>query len=522
MNNSSKKYKLGFFFGAGAEVEYDLPSGGRFALDIFRQETKEEKEKFTQILSNIKNNSSYAENWLPKDFTNKNIYTFTKRDFKSLLESTIEYNKDNILDFFNDFDNKVKEILKKKFDLTETQIKKKFKQDVGKNIQQVNYSQQIQINPAFQANTSLFASNYFSAFLEIYTKSNQQKDTNLSKVIKAFLQILIGCYGSKSTSDLNEVFTKSPKLTLFDDLCNDFYGIFRIDLSRAGLAAVELALDNDSEKISLDIHSELKDIFGKLGLKIIEKLFEQTLDYKQLVDNHFRYLYNPKVEWAKFTKMVLFLETVRTYIKNQMQKAKNINNGYYHDLLKLKNNIDISGIGTTNYTNLINSIIDGVNPAYLNGSIDDFYDPYLNKIIKFNSEEERLQHPHITVPLIFTQSGIKPLTSIEMSRRYVNLYDQFCQSNAIVVVGYGFNDDDGHINGLFRDLIQDKEKELFIIRRQNDKSKEDIKKECASQLRIDLTDKLNIILVDNNRKEEDILWCDKVTKILFEKQNKSS
>ncbi|MGV2826899.1 SIR2 family protein [Myxosarcina sp. GI1(2024)] len=274
----------------------------------------------------------------------------------------------------------------------------------------------------------------------------------------------------------------------------------------------------------MDIHSELKDIFGKLGLKIIEKLFEQTLDYKQLVDSHFRYLYNPKVEWAKFTKMVLFLETVRTYIKNQMQKAKNINNGYYHDLLKVKNNIDISGIGTTNYTNLINSIIDGVNPAYLNGSIDDFYDPYLNKIIKFNSEQERLQHPHITVPLIFTQSGIKPLTSIEMSRRYVNLYDQFCQSNAIVVVGYGFNDDDGHINGFFRDLIQDKEKELFIIRRQNDKSKEDIKKECASQLRIDLTltDKLNIILVDNNRKEEDILWCDKVTKILFEKQNKSS
>ncbi len=37
MNNSSKEYKLGFFFGAGAEVGYGLPSGGRFALDIFRQ-----------------------------------------------------------------------------------------------------------------------------------------------------------------------------------------------------------------------------------------------------------------------------------------------------------------------------------------------------------------------------------------------------------------------------------------------------------------------------------------------------
>ncbi len=309
---------------------------------------------------------------------------------------------------------------------------------------------------------------------------------------------------------------------MFDDLCNDFYGIFRIDLSRAGLTAVELALDNDSEKISLDKESQIESIFEKLGLKIIEKLFEQTLDYKQLVDSHFRYLYEPKVEWAKFTKMAIFLETVRTYINKYMEKAHQKRDGYYHDLLGAQN-INITGIGTTNYTNLIKSIIRHVHPAYLNGSVDDFYDPYLNKIIKFSSKEKRLQHPHITIPFIFTQSGTKPLTSIEISRRYVDLYDQFCESDAIVVVGYGFNDDDGHINGLFRDLIQDEDKELFIIRRQNGKSKEQIQKKCAKQLRIDLIDKLNIILVDkNNRKEEDVLWCDKVTKILFEKQNKNS
>ncbi|MGV2826897.1 hypothetical protein [Myxosarcina sp. GI1(2024)] len=110
MNNSSQKYKLGFFFGAGAEVGYELPLGGRFALDIFRQETKEEKEKFNKILSNIQINSSYAENWLPKDFRNKNIYTLTKRDFKSLLESTIEYNKDKIIKFLNNFDNEVNQV----------------------------------------------------------------------------------------------------------------------------------------------------------------------------------------------------------------------------------------------------------------------------------------------------------------------------------------------------------------------------------------------------------------------------
>jgi hypothetical protein len=28
--------KLGFLFGAGAEICYGLPTGGKFALDIFR------------------------------------------------------------------------------------------------------------------------------------------------------------------------------------------------------------------------------------------------------------------------------------------------------------------------------------------------------------------------------------------------------------------------------------------------------------------------------------------------------
>mgnify|MGYP006945808524 CR=1 FL=1 len=30
--------KLGFLFGAGAEICYGLPTGGKFALDIFRQD----------------------------------------------------------------------------------------------------------------------------------------------------------------------------------------------------------------------------------------------------------------------------------------------------------------------------------------------------------------------------------------------------------------------------------------------------------------------------------------------------
>ena len=394
--NNSHKFKLGFFFGAGAEVGYGMPLGGRFALDIFRQETNKEKEKFRKILSQVKINSPYAKKWLPENFNNKNIYTFSKRELRSLLESTIEYNKNTIIDFLDNFDYKANQILND-FSLTEEEVRNIFENKTGAKIETIDYHESIKINSAFQANTKLFKNNYFSSFLKIYTESNQQENILLSKVIESFLQLLIGCYASKLASNLNEVFTESPELPFF----NDFHGLFHIDLSRAGLNALELVIDKNFINKTVDNNSKIEDIFSKLGFKILEKLVEQTLDYKQLVDSNFRYLSEPKVEWAKFTKMAVFLETVYSYIKNSMNQAQAKDDGYYHDLLEKRENIEIFKIGITNYTNLIKSIIPNSNPAYLNGSIDDYYDPYLNKIIKFDSEKERLEYPQLTIPLIF-------------------------------------------------------------------------------------------------------------------------
>ena len=40
------KKKIGLFFGAGAEIAYGLPSGGRFALAIFRMDSTKDKKEF--------------------------------------------------------------------------------------------------------------------------------------------------------------------------------------------------------------------------------------------------------------------------------------------------------------------------------------------------------------------------------------------------------------------------------------------------------------------------------------------
>ena len=69
--------KYGFLFGAGAEVSYGLPSGGKFALDIFRFDTSSSKKAFKDMRDGVDPTTDYASYWLPTGFMEKNISIFS-------------------------------------------------------------------------------------------------------------------------------------------------------------------------------------------------------------------------------------------------------------------------------------------------------------------------------------------------------------------------------------------------------------------------------------------------------------
>ncbi|HDR1022557.1 TPA: hypothetical protein QB352_001841, partial [Pasteurella multocida] len=73
--------KIGLFFGAGAEIGYGLPNGGKFAIELFRQDPTPYKEKLRAELKSIDNKSIYANKWLPEGYSNKSIYAFGKNEF---------------------------------------------------------------------------------------------------------------------------------------------------------------------------------------------------------------------------------------------------------------------------------------------------------------------------------------------------------------------------------------------------------------------------------------------------------
>ena len=137
--------KIGLFFGAGAEMGYGLPSGGKFAIDLFRQDPTKYKEKLRKVLREIEDTSIYATNWLPDLYINKPIYAFGEKDFISIIQSSIEYRQDKIVEKFNDFDSLCeKAITKLKID--KNLLNEKFKEISGKEIGQLKYNQKIKLN----------------------------------------------------------------------------------------------------------------------------------------------------------------------------------------------------------------------------------------------------------------------------------------------------------------------------------------------------------------------------------------
>ena len=137
----------------------------------------------------------------------------------------------------------------------------------------------------------------------------------------------------------------------------------------------------------------------------------------------------------------------------------------------------------------------------MNGSIETWYDPYLNRIGA--KDLIKTDENHILVPLMFTQSGTKPMTSIEMSIAYVSTYQEWKAADKIVVVGFGFGTDDEHINGIIRTLIDSDDKNIEIVTNESGKTAKDLAKNYAMKLKTLKCDKISVIQVDSQGKASD-------------------
>ena len=108
--------------------------------------------------------------------------------------------------------------------------------------------------------------------------------------------------------------------------------------------------------------------------------------------------------------------------------------------------------------------------------------------------------------MIFTQSGTKPMTSISMSEKYVDLYRAWKTSDAIVAAGFGFGTDDEHINGIVRTIVNDDGKKLIVVT--VDSSDNSDREVVARKLKISDQDKIEIMLVGYDGMINGVPWTD--------------
>lgn len=112
------------------------------------------------------------------------------------------------------------------------------------------------------------------------------------------------------------------------------------------------------------------------------------------------------------------------------------------------------------------------------------------------------------------------MTSIEMSKKYVDVYNAWADSDAIVIVGFGFGSDDEHINGIVRTLVENDKKDLIVVTL-NTLSEKEEKKKISKKLKLSDSRHIHIIAVDENGKvDSDKLWIDEIKEKFCGKSHK--
>lgn len=513
-----KNKKIGFFFGAGAEISYGMPSGGKFAIDIFKKSVDNHKKQLKEDLSKIDPSGVYARNWLPPDVKNKPVYAFGKSEFSSLLQSSIEYNSEDIYRKLSQLDDICFKIIENN-KIDEKIFYSRYQDVFEKEFGETTYVNTVILNKKLIGNTSesIFNSKFYSTLLD-YIKENPT--SCLKKYASAILQLFVCVIGQNIVKDLNqEIFEKNEtELSIFDDIST----IFSMDFSSLGTSILNIVIDNHIDNISDKSLKNFEIFLEEVFSLVLEEIFSTALDYRKLIDEHFRYLYTPKKQWAKFTKMIIFLRVVKEYISKIEEGVDYNTDGYYGDLKKFSNNVILNAFGTSNYTNILRNILQDISTCgdyevnFLNGNTKYFYNPYKNSVEEIKDSNIYVQNKQLIVPFMLTQSGLKPLTSVKMSEEYVYLYNKYKQSDCIVCIGFGFNSDDAHINGIFRQLIEDDKKNLIYVTK-NTEIRE-VKKRLQSNIRLssEAMSRVRILSVDERRQNEGILWTRCIEKILTE------
>lgn len=550
------KNKLAILFGAGAEQSFGLPNGGEFAISLFTQKYDSLRSELRQALDTITNkqsrNSNYIE-WLNYTTPSINrISTFGKYDFEQVIMSSAEQKKQDIKDFLIHIDDNACSLCKKLIG-DESLTKNTIYEDLKRALNLGNSDKK----PIVEFNQSFSGKNDYDALLTSETISliirtlsqahsnqitiNPSQHETLKECFRVLLFMIVITCGDELLKKLNRGIFTSENETTHDYLAL-FEEMFTMKYDRA--AGIIYDFIQKQRPAFEDCPDNVVERFINLIHRLTFNLCSNAIDYQMLIDNYFRYIMSPKTDWAKFTKMFLFLRAAYDAITSKENTLSDIDlkeqDSYYQDIItELKNanaRAEIKALASTNYHDYYGRLVKLINESEiedgtldeaslearfgkvmrLNGGVGEFYNPYKNSLVKRKPVNTAAEQDHgdnlflyqnqLVTPFFFTQSGIKPITAIDISCLYTEMYSKFKEADIIVVIGFNFNSDDNHINTIIRDLVEKHNKTLVLITVGAD-TKDALKtkkEEVCKKLRIDPTetqDRVKVLNVDSKSRK---------------------
>ena len=334
--------------------------------------------------------------------------------------------------------------------------------------------------------------------LEIIAAASAQEQTRKGELALGLKQQILPIFGTISlirginfdmvgSSFLKLLFEElTSKAAPWKDSFEEAKELLKKDSSHQQDSSSQAKAQSKSKDTDKDFPSlqQIEPALPALTLMAQELFFmvaSQFLSYKGLIDGLWRYLYDPKANWAKFSQLSCFIFAVHGYILEQANKCTGAH-GYYEQVQQAVNDelFTLGTCATTNYTTLIRKRLfskEGQDQlkseayylehpnerklAYLNGSTSFIYDPYLNDMYEAPRDKEDWTQPeqleqfeHFVVPLMFTQSGTKAMTVVEMNDMYASVFHSWLESDAVVLIGFSCNKDDAHINAMLRKFLK--------------------------------------------------------------------
>jgi hypothetical protein len=492
------KQRLAFLFGAGAEVSYGMPSGGRFALDIFRHDFDSAQQTFKTQKDSL--DSTQYRGWLP-DPLPPALYRFRQNEWNKIFEETLDANRQLIAKKIGDLDVNADDLLARS-QLSEAQFAAAFNTATGQTFGDALYGSLIKYR-AQLGTTSLFDSKYFSAALDLC--KGRPSGEKAAQLVSSLVTLLSGTLGQDLARQLNEnIFETRPP----DFSALDTGDLFSVDLIGAGKAA--FAEVYESKPRMLAAETDPRVMIVAFLTSALETIVEESISYQRLMDEYYPFLFKPNQGYAKFVRISIFLHGVREYVlakQTECEVSFRSGNGYYHDveLARSADILSVSCCGTSNYTDFVKRALPRSPVFFLNGSLPDYLDPFRNRIMQSTAVAGSRR---FAVPLLFTQSGVKPMTSVEMSRRFVRYFEELIDADKIVVVGFGFNGDDGHINGLVREALDVKGRRVIVLAYSEGGSDAELQDKYRERLRVERASLLTVLRVDHNRNVDGQPWLD--------------